>query len=147
MMRPMKHQLLLLFGMPRSGTTWIAKIFDSHPDTLYRHEPDASGALNAIPLATPITDANHFATVIKKFVAELPSLNSPRAVGSLPMFPKSYNSSAHLLVKRFTALASKASEPFLGELPVRDFINYQTAGRILVVWKSIESLGRLDHAR
>jgi hypothetical protein len=33
--------LLLLFGMPRSGTTWLAKIIDSHPDIIYRHEPDS----------------------------------------------------------------------------------------------------------
>lgn len=29
---------ILLFGLPRSGTTWLGKLFDSHPDTLYRHE-------------------------------------------------------------------------------------------------------------
>lgn len=31
---------ILILGSPRSGTTWLAKIFDSHPDILYRHEPD-----------------------------------------------------------------------------------------------------------
>lgn len=31
---------ILLFGMPRSGTTWIGKLFDSHLGTrtgYYRH--------------------------------------------------------------------------------------------------------------
>ena len=32
--------LILVVGAPRSGTTWLAKIIDSHPDVLYRHEPD-----------------------------------------------------------------------------------------------------------
>ena len=31
---------IFIVGAPRSGTTWLAKIFDSHPDVLYRHEPD-----------------------------------------------------------------------------------------------------------
>lgn len=31
---------ILVLGAARSGTTWLAKIFDSHPNILYRHEPD-----------------------------------------------------------------------------------------------------------
>jgi hypothetical protein len=31
---------ILILGSARSGTTWLAKIIDSHPDILYRHEPD-----------------------------------------------------------------------------------------------------------
>lgn len=34
------EQAILVLGSPRSGTSWLAKIFDSHPDILYRHEPD-----------------------------------------------------------------------------------------------------------
>lgn len=29
---------VLLVGLLRSGTTWVAKLIDSHPD-IYRHEP------------------------------------------------------------------------------------------------------------
>jgi hypothetical protein len=31
----------LIVGAPRSGTTRLAKIFDSRPDVLYLHEPDS----------------------------------------------------------------------------------------------------------
>jgi hypothetical protein len=31
---------IFIIGAPRSGTTWVGKIFDSHPNVLYRHEPD-----------------------------------------------------------------------------------------------------------
>jgi Sulfotransferase family len=36
----LSQSAILILGSPRSGTTWLAKIFDSHPDILYRHEPD-----------------------------------------------------------------------------------------------------------
>ena len=38
----------LLFGMPRPGTPWLGKVFDSQPATLYRHEPDSGGALDGV---------------------------------------------------------------------------------------------------
>ena len=31
---------IVILGAPRSGTTWLAKIFDSHPQVTYLHEPD-----------------------------------------------------------------------------------------------------------
>src|SRR4051794_11152696 len=34
------ERAILVSGSPRSGTTWLAKLLDSHPDVLYRHEPD-----------------------------------------------------------------------------------------------------------
>ncbi len=43
---------ILVVGAPRSGTTWLAKIIDSHPDVLYRHEPD-----EVLPPPVPLTEA------------------------------------------------------------------------------------------
>src|SRR5271154_2625415 len=31
---------ILIIGYARSGTSWLGKIFDSHPDVMYLHEPD-----------------------------------------------------------------------------------------------------------
>jgi hypothetical protein len=139
----MKHSLILLFGMPRSGTTWIAKIFDSHPNTLYRHEPDSGGALKPIPLIAPVADAERYQAIIAKFAERLPQIRTLRAAGSLPLFPKQYQSSAHLLLKRFSVLATKASEAFVRDVPIPEFIDYEKVRNLHVVWKSIESLGRL----
>ena len=33
--------MLMIAGMPRSGSTWVGNIFDSHPQTIYIHEPDS----------------------------------------------------------------------------------------------------------
>jgi hypothetical protein len=35
-------RLLLVVGAPRSGTTWLGKILDSHPHVVYRHEPNST---------------------------------------------------------------------------------------------------------
>ena len=29
---------IIILGYPRSGTTWFANLFNSHPDVVYRHE-------------------------------------------------------------------------------------------------------------
>ena len=40
---------IFVFGMPRSGTSWLGKIFDSHPDVVFRHEPDIDFRNTSIP--------------------------------------------------------------------------------------------------
>ena len=33
------NRCILVFGMPRSGTAWIGKLFDGHPDALSKAVP------------------------------------------------------------------------------------------------------------
>jgi hypothetical protein len=139
----MKQPLILLFGQPRSGTTWIGKIFDSHPDTLYRHQPDSGSALKSLPLIAPVADYDKYRSTVTHFVDRLANVNSPRSAGTLPIFPKSYLSSTGLLLRRFAVLATKVSEPFISDIPIPEFADLEKARGIHVVWKSIESLGRL----
>jgi hypothetical protein len=143
MIAAMKHSVILLCGMPRSGTTWIGKIFDSHPDTLYRHEPDSGKALRSVPLVAPIVDTEKYRDILRDFIEHLPLLNTPRAAGSLPLFPKRYHSSAHLFMRHLAVLAAKASEVFHRDLPVIDLIDYEKVSNLRIVWKSIESSGRI----
>ena len=35
----MEFQVLSIHGVPRSGTSWLGQVFDSHPDVAYRHQP------------------------------------------------------------------------------------------------------------
>jgi LPS sulfotransferase NodH len=71
--------VILVLGSPRSGTTWLAKIIDSHPDILYRHEPDE--------IRAPRADLDP-ASQIAEWIAErrLP-VSGPR-----PFFRKSWRS-------------------------------------------------------
>ena len=139
----MKQGLTLLFGMPRSGTTWIGKIFDSHPDTLYRHEPDSGGTLNGIPLFADAEQWKNHRDTVQQFISGLPAMNSIRVAGSLPIFSKSYLSSSRFLLRRLAVLATRAAETVARELPVPEFANYDPSHPPHIVWKSIESIGRL----
>jgi hypothetical protein len=139
-----KHPLIFLCGLPRSGTTWIAKIFDSHPDTLYRHEPDSSRRLNAIPLAPAINgDLASYREQIEAFVADLPNIRTTKVAASLPIFPKSYFSFVTYQLHRTSAFLAKTASRFLGEISVPNFVATDKIGQIQLVWKSIESLARL----
>lgn len=138
-----KQPLILLFGMPRSGTTWIGKIFDSHPDTLYRHEPDSWGLLNSIPLMAPVERSHDHARHILEFCARLPGMKQTKVAASTPIFPKSYYSPLRFQLFRLNVFAAKVVAKVFGEQPVYSLIRADQMEKPHLVWKSIESLGRL----
>lgn len=135
--------LILLFGMPRSGTTWIGKLFDSHPDTLYRHEPDDRGLLNFMPLFSDARSDVDCKAGLDAFVDGLWSRREEKVVDSLPIFPKAYLSTPRLLARRATVSVRKLAPWIMGGGPSPSFTRALVALGTPVVWKSIESLGRL----
>lgn len=143
----MQNSLILLSGMPRSGTSWIGKIFDSHPGTLYRHEPDSGSALKSLPLVLSRNETEKHREAIKTFAEQLPRMNTSRAAGSLPSFPKHYHSTAYYYFHNFMTLAAKFTEPFVKNPRILDVIDYDKIQNLHVIWKSIESLGRLGLIR
>lgn len=139
----MNKPLVLLFGMPRSGTTWIGKIFDSHPDTLYRHEPDSRGTLNSLPMFPFDRDAAKHSLFLKEYVSQLAAIRDEKTSASLPVFAKHYYKSYQLALRKLLVYGNKATSRFLGSLPVPDVVNMTDRTDVTLVWKSIESLGRL----
>ncbi len=134
-------EFLLVFGMARSGTSWIGKMFDSHPLTLYKHEPDR--VLPDVPMAPRLDEAEQFATAVRRFFARLPSLDRTHVAGSLPVFPKQYRSAmAHQIHKASVLSAVAAASSLRLSLPILQCARVNQP-QILVVWKSIDSLGRL----
>lgn len=132
---------VLLFGMPRSGTTWIGKVFDSHPDTLYRHEPDSGGVLDRLmPLFPELPRAAEYAPAAKQYLSSLPKLRSLRVIGKLPVFRKRGQSRMEARLQQAALLGSKAAARWL---PIRSAPEFGTPHAAVLVWKSIESLGRL----
>jgi len=136
-------RLVLLFGLPRSGTTWLGKVFDSHPQTLYRHEPDSATNLGAVPLLLERSEAEAYRSAIEAFARALPEMRSLRVTGKLPLFPKQYHGPGGYHIRKLLLLAAKLAARVGSEVRLPDMIDARGAAGVCLVWKSIESLGRL----
>lgn len=124
---------VFIMGLPRSGTTWLAKMFDSHPQTYYLHEPDISlrvkDALPEWPVA-PYGDA-----VLEKTHAYCRSLEhvwTPRSTGKGPFFSKGFLSPLDKLRQKVATAAGAAQSP-----PRAD------PEKIRLIMKSVSNFSRL----
>ena len=135
-----------IVGLPRSGTTWVGKICDSCPDTLYLHEPDYAKRLPCVPYVASVQEHGVWEPFLQQWMAEVENMGSRRTVGKKPFFSKSYVSRgadrfANLIWKNRLFL-SAAAEYFTGaELSFELPRHLSTASSL--IWKSVESLGRL----
>ncbi|HET6724713.1 MAG TPA: sulfotransferase [Gammaproteobacteria bacterium] len=134
--------LILVFGLPRSGTTWLGKIFDSHPDTLYRHEPDNYPRLEALPRFPSLHDADTYADFVGNFVSDLARRNDVTVAAKMPIFPKVWRGPIRQRLLQGAALAAKVGVRAGVNLPVLGARGDRIAPAPTIVWKSIESTGR-----
>lgn len=133
---------ILLFGMPRSGTTWLGKLFDSHPDVLYRHEPDTWRPLSFSRYPAP-GDAPALGDELQSFMAAMPRMNSLRVAGKKPIFTKRYMSLLRSKSLSAAVELARAGSRFYPEFPVWFHPSTDADPRRRIVWKSIESVGRM----
>lgn len=95
--------LILVVGAPRSGTTWLAKILDSHPDTVYRHEPDEI-------IQPPDTlDSSNIMPLLNAWALD----RSLRTTTKRPFFRKSWQGPTRRVMRRALAYGLMAA----GRLP------------------------------
>jgi len=125
---------ILVLGAPRSGTTWLAKIFDSHPAVLYRHEPDE------IRPAPPDLTPDRLRPLIQTWIAD----RCLRTATKRPFFPKSWQSPPARLLRTGLAYAMNAAARLpglgaaLGRLSVPDL---GASGQARTVIKSVRWCG------
>ena len=124
------NRVTLVLGSARSGTTWLAKILDSHPDVLYRHEPD-----EMVP-PRPGTDP-------RGQVAAWLAARGARTATKQPFFQKSWQRPALAKLRETMAVGVNglARLPVGGSLArtviVPDFIDVSAAGRMRAVIKLV----------
>ena len=108
---------ILILGAPRSGTTWLAKIIDSHPDVLYRHEPD-----EILASPDPVTP-EALPGLLRRWSAD----RSPRSVSKRPFFPKSWQTGFGRAVRTAWAAAAGVASRLpwrlasIADWPIPDF--------------------------
>jgi hypothetical protein len=137
--------LIILLGAPRSGTTWIGKIFDSHPGALYRHEPDTVLRAPDLPVLCPPEKMEEYTARGKRYLERLMVSRSLKAAGSLPIFEKNYRSRLGNVLHRSIVLGLKAvgALPWVNasDLSVPDMLSRGAPPPILV-FKTVSSRGR-----
>ncbi|TCO74300.1 sulfotransferase [Chromatocurvus halotolerans] len=127
---------ILIFGMPRSGTTWIGKIFDSSPDTFYLHEPDSVRPDNTLPL---LLDSS--STQLHERIEGWLQVRDEKVIGSRPYFRKSYRSPMQQRIFELSAYLAKAAKSVSRRVSLTPLSRGTQPAA--TVWKSIESVGRL----
>ena len=139
--------MLLIIGSPRSGTTWVAKIFDSHPEVQYLHEPDST--IRPRGYFSPYVarhEIEKFRPAAGDYIQRMLSVRRIKTVGSTPVFRKTYRSgvadAAHAALVLAAKLGAKIS--WLGQgvqaLQIPDLIRQSVPLNRLVV-KSVSALG------
>ncbi len=143
------ERIILLFGLPRSGTTWLAKLFDSHPDVLYRHEPDSIRRGKHLPeWPGPDPSPAELASA-RAYLAELLRVRTLKSAGSLPMFGKHFRGSAAHALRLGLAQALHGLGALRGgrrlsrAIAIPDLIARSASGRLHIVLKSVTSPHRL----
>jgi hypothetical protein len=101
---------LLLIGARRSGTTWLGKIFDSHPGVLYRHEPDTVVRTRVFPDFCDAADIAAHRPEARDYLLQLAGVRTLKSAGSLPLLPKSYQDRSAFRLRRAIVLGLKACE-------------------------------------
>jgi hypothetical protein len=133
---------VLVVGLPRSGTTWIGKVFDSHPGTLYLHEPDSAVPMRDVPPLIGSAPGEGEADRLRASVARTMNVRLTRVAGSLPRFRKAYRSPGFDWLHQRMVFSAKLWSRAFGEVRIPDLASASNQPPRLV-WKSIESVGRI----
>ena len=141
----MSNNTLMILGTERSGTTFLGKLFDSHPEVIYRHEPDSEEINRGIPFMPNISEIGTYRTEAAEYLEKLKHTTTLKTAGRRPFFPKHYRSRVGESVFRASIIAKVAREniglPESRDLTISDRIRRDHAPGFCVL-KSVNSLCR-----
>lgn len=139
--RKSKRQIVLVLGMPRSGTTWLGKMLDCHPESLYLHEPDSGTVSPNLPIFVQGSWNKEHEDMVREFLKGLSSCAPLRSYVRLPLYRKTYHKECTwLLLKSLAAIEKLHSSLGRKKVP-SGFISAPENAPLVI--KSVESFGRI----
>ncbi len=136
---------IVIVGEPRSGTTWLGKIFDSHPEVFHLHEPDFYLPRAALPPICRRDEIDAYVRAAQLFLQRVETIKRLSTVGSLPFFAKSYRSTPMAILRNVAIFGLHPCvrlDRRFGGLIIPDLLDPARADRRRTVIKSIKSCGR-----
>ncbi|NJO39064.1 MAG: sulfotransferase [Rhizobiales bacterium] len=137
-----QQRIAFIMGLGRSGTTFLAKLIDSSPDVLYRHEPDAILPVD-MPALLHRSDLQPHLPKARDYLRAMSHCRRRRSASHVPVFTKGYRSALANLAFRPMVLSTKLAEtwrlPLTASVP--DLID-RGRGEVVYLIKSVSSLGR-----
>ncbi len=127
---------ILVLGAQRSGTSWLGKILDSHPEVLYRHEPDE------LHPCVAANDAAAIRTAVSAWIAD----RRPRSAAKRPFFHKSWQGHAAFALRGAVAYGLAAAERLPGTGGVFQAVAIPDFGDIAQARVAIKSIRGCDLA-
>ena len=150
-MRPSEisaDKAILILGAPRSGTSWLAKIFDSHPDVLYRHEPDTVLRNDDLPWMCMPEEVPIYRDAARDYLRRLFDTATLKTAGSLPIFPKRHLGAVGAQLRTGMIYGLRAIEQVPGTrrllrgIAIPDLLDMAAHPELRLVLKSVSSRGR-----
>ena len=137
-------RIALVIGLGRSGTTFLAKLIDTAPEVLYRHEPDA-----VLPTDLPgfcSSSSDQLEPLMSKahdYVQAMAACRHLRSVGTLPTFNKTFRSGLANLTFKAMLLSAKVARrlKLTSAHSLPDLVSAEP-GETLTLIKSVSTLGR-----
>ena len=139
---------IFILGMPRSGTSWLAKIFDAHPEVLYRHEPDILIRGEHMPFMCDECEVEAHRHEAAEWLNAIAANHRLKSAGSLPVSEKSFHTAAQMAWRRGVVIGLKLLQrvPHCGRvanaIDVPDFVDPGSDACRKLVIKSVSSMGR-----
>ena len=140
--------MIYIFSSPRSGSTWLGKIFDSHPDVLYLHEPEiADRGLDLLPFWFEAEPTRAQIDAARTYLARLVRGRTPRTTGTRPFFRKHYRGGGAEVSRRALVYLAKGSERvgflrYTNKIRIPDLSGHKKP--LTTVIKSVSALGRAE---